>query len=114
MEDDIAALGPVVVRDELAARVIDQSRFTARLDAIEHLPEHGGLAAARRPDHRHVASLESGGDRNRTERHCAFASLAAGQFAIALLGRNERAGPELTPDSNIAARSHRLPDKTHV
>src|SRR3546814_5231746 len=104
MEDDIAALGPVVVRDELAARVIDQSRFTARLDAIEHLPEHGGLAAARRPDHRHVASLESGGDRNRADRQCAFASLTAGQFGKALLGRNEGAGEETIPESKLAAR----------
>src|SRR3546814_3058512 len=39
IEDDVAASGPVVVRDELAAGVIDQCGFAARLRSEEHTSE---------------------------------------------------------------------------
>ena len=58
IEDHVAAFGPVIVRDEFAAGVIDQRRFAARLDLVEHLAQHRGLARSGRPGNREVAAFE--------------------------------------------------------
>ena len=70
IEDHIAALGPVIMRDELAAGVIDQGRFAPRLDLVEHLAQHRGLAAPGCAQNGKVAAFEpfgntDGGDAER-------------------------------------------------
>jgi hypothetical protein len=67
IEDDVAALGPVIMGDELAAGVIDQRRFAARLDAVEHLAQRGGLATAGGAQHREMARLDAVGQRDGTD-----------------------------------------------
>src|SRR3546814_4175881 len=62
IEDDVAARRIIIVRDELAAGVIDQGGFAPRLDPVEQLAQGRGLAAAGRADHRseeHTSELQS-------------------------------------------------------
>jgi hypothetical protein len=46
------------MRDELAAGIINQGRFAARLNAVEHLAQHRSLASTRRSQQCEVTAFE--------------------------------------------------------
>ena len=58
IQDDVAALGLIIMRDELAAGIIDQGGFAPRLNAIKYLAKRSGLAAAGGADHCHMPGLK--------------------------------------------------------
>ena len=103
IEDDVAALGPVIMRDELAAGVIDQRGFAARLDPVEQLAQGGGLAAAGRADHRHVPGFQPRRDRHRCRwRARGHPHACARQLGKPLLGRDQRSGDDAIPQRPLA------------
>ena len=67
IEDDVAARGVVIVRDKLARCVVDQRGFAARFDAIEHLAQHRGLAAAGGTKEGKVPGLDPRRNRDRAD-----------------------------------------------
>ena len=69
------------MRDELAARVINDCRLTARRDTIKRLAQHGRFATARGADHREMPSLNGSGHGNAPDHDWALARIGTGQRA---------------------------------
>jgi hypothetical protein len=104
VQDHVAALGLVVMRDELAAGVIDQGGFAPRFDPVEHLAQGGGLAAAGRADHRHVPGFEPAGNGNGANAQGIRLRLGAGQRRQSCLARHQRSG-----DNSVTQRAFAPP-----
>ena len=88
IEDDVAALGPEVMGDELSAGVIDQRGFAARRDPVEQLAQHRRLAAARRSDQRNVPGFEAAGKGDGADRQRMRTRFGSRQLHKLLLARH--------------------------
>ena len=110
IEDHVAALGPVVVRDELAAGVVDQSGLAARLDAVEHLAQDRGLAAAGRAEKGKVPRLDPARHRHRADASAPAPASACTRAASAAAPTTSVPPKHAVAERCDALPAHRAPD----
>ena len=103
VENDVAALGAVIMGNELAAGIIDQRRFAARRDPVKQLAQHRRLAAAGRADHRHVPGFEAAGKGDATDSQRTRAGFGPRLFRKLCLAGDLGAAKHMIPKRPLAA-----------